>query len=608
MTGSRYRDTGSSLISFVVTGILAVMLVEALARQGITPVFRWIPENPLVFSLNTLLALAIISFTLAVIGRWRPGLVVGFLIILLLGMVNTLKISILRVPFFAWDLPYLWQLCALGHSVVSGWITVVLMVGTITLAAFLSYRLKRNVRPCRFRTRLTALLFAAAVIGAFFWGPTTPTHSLAVNNIIWDQTENYRTNGFLLAFSMNVSPVLIRQPEEYDRGLVDRLLSHNEDMAEQAGISGRPVSLIIFMSESFSDLVAVHSQMPDDNTSPIENLQRISADYPSFRLVSPTFAGNTSLMEFEVLTGLFNAFLPEGGIPFDHYLNRKTPSLAWVLKHCGYRTVAVHPFHDWFWNRKAVYPNLGFSEYLSIDSFPGEATKGMYISDEALVDKIIETVEYTHGPYLIHAVSMQNHGPYLAGRYGNDGVNVQNNLPDWLRHELGTYLTGLRDADRQLARLIDYLSRRDEPVICLFFGDHQPSFSLAFYKACGILSEDMASEMLLFEVPGLLWANQDNILDAADIPECFSPAYLPTVVLHQMGIPLPSYMFYLQQGLTDYPVVHRGFVQDSQGRLIRLDDCRRDPFLKGLEILNFDVLFGSRFSCDPVAPVIPEQI
>jgi phosphoglycerol transferase MdoB-like AlkP superfamily enzyme len=360
------------------------------------------------------------------------------------------------------------------------------------------------------------------------------------------------------------------------------------------------------MSESFSDLVAAHSELPDTG-SPIENLERISADHPSFRLISPTFAGNTSLMEFEVLTGLFNAFLPEGGIPFDHYLNRQTPSLAWILKHYGYRTVAVHPFHDWFWNRNVVYPNLGFSEYISIKNFSEAATKGMYISDEALVDKIIETIEFTDGPYLIHAVSMQNHGPYFSGRYGEDEVNVRSNLPDWLRHELGVYLAGLRDADLQLARLVDYLSKRQEPVICLFFGDHQPSFTPAFYKECGIITEGMASEMLLSEVPGLLWANREDLLDTADIPEQFSAAYLPTIVLHQMGIPLPAYMFYLSQGLINYPVVHRGFVQDSGGRLTRLDDCRREPYLKGLEVLNFDVLFGSRFSGDTV-PALPETI
>jgi phosphoglycerol transferase MdoB-like AlkP superfamily enzyme len=111
------------------------------------------------------------------------------------------------------------------------------------------------------------------------------------------------------------------------------------------------------MSEGFSFLSDAKFEASDD---PLKNIKLLSAQYPSFTLISPTFAGNTSLVEYEVLTGLSNAFLPAGAIPFDHYLRRPTPSIASMLKKQGYQTVAVHPFHAWFWSRDRVYPHLGF--------------------------------------------------------------------------------------------------------------------------------------------------------------------------------------------------------------------------------------------------------
>jgi phosphoglycerol transferase MdoB-like AlkP superfamily enzyme len=309
-------------------------------------------------------------------------------------------------------------------------------------------------------------------------------------------------------------------------------------------------------------------------------------------------------MEFEVLTGLSNAFLPADAVPFDHYLRRKTPSIAAVLQNHGYRTVAVHPFYDWFWNRNVVYPNLGFGEYISIKDFSPEDQKGLYVSDEALVDKIIKVVESSDSPYMIHVVSMQNHGPYFDGRYGNDKVNVKNNLPEWLINELGDYLTGLRDADRQLGRLLNYLSKRKEPIICLFFGDHQPGLSKTLYQELGISRKGLENDLLLYQVPGLLWSNRHDLIDTADIPERLSPAYLPAIVLHQMGIPLPPHMFYMRQGLSAHPVVHRKAIQDSKGLLKSFESYREDPFLRGLEILNFDVLFGSRFSDEIIDSVL----
>lgn len=583
----------AGLVCIGISAVITVMVIEFLARWNIAQVFFWIVDHPKPFALNAIMVSIVIGAMIVLTGRVIYGIAAGFIVLILFGIVNMLKLSILQSPFFAWDLFYITQMGILGASVMSQKAIFICLTLCILFAGTIIYFLIKNISLSTLRIRIFSFMITAVLLGMFCLETTNPLRFLQVENVVWDQSENYSTNGFILSFSMNISPLLFSQPEEYDRELICRLVEHNDKLEDESGFHGQPISLVFFMSESFSDLA---DTLCDSCDNPLENLKQITSQWPSFHIVSPTYAGNTSLVEFEVLTGLSNAFLPSGAIPFDHYLRRPTPSLAWVLQEHGYQTIAIHPFYDWFWNRNVVYPNLGFNQYLSISQFDEAANRGFYISDEALVDKIIEVIDSSEGPYFVHAVSMENHGPYVPDKYNSNEFQIAASLSDGLRFEVESYLTGLRDADRQLARLLQYLKGRKEPVICLFFGDHQPGFGMALYNEMGSMKEGIEKDYQLSVVPGLLWANRKSIIDTKDIPEQLSPVYLPAIILHQMGFPLPDYMFYLRHGLTCYPVVHHNFVIDSSGRLLRFNDRRQDPYLRGLEILNYDVLFGSRYS------------
>ncbi len=570
-----------------------VFAVEFMARHHISEAIHWIADRPVFYILNVVIAFGVLAAWVAITGRMIFGIIVGGLVFMLLGIINMLKLAILQAPLFAWDFLYIKQMTALAASATSEKSMLIIGSCVFSAAVLLVIFFYFNKSRLSMRTRLLLFIMAVITIGLFSRDAVIPSQWFQINNINWDQRQNYEIHGAFLAFSMNISPLLFSQPQEYDQELVCRLVEHNNQLEGKWGFEGQAISLVFFMSESFSDLAEPLLESMDD---PLKNLKQLARRYPCFHLVSPTYAGNTSLVEFEVLTGLSNAFLPSGAIPFDHYLKKPTPSIAWVLQEHGYHTIAVHPFYEWFWSRNIVYPNLGFQEYISIRHFDESVKRGFYISDEALVDKIIEVIESAPGPYFVHAVSMENHGPYFPNRYDSVDMSIKENLSEGLKTELATYVIGLRDADTQLMRLLKYLKKRQEPVICLFFGDHQPSFGLALCQELGLYKDGIERDYQMSIVPGLLWANRKNLIDPKDIPKQLSPVYLPAIVLHQMGIPLPGYMFYLQHGISCYPVVHRNFIMDSSGNLIKFHERRQDPYLRGLEVLNYDVLFGSRFS------------
>ncbi len=577
---------------FALAPFAAVIIQEMTIRRSFSDMFDWILLYPKPFGINVLLAVIVFSAFIAVTGKIVTGITCGAIFLMIMTLVNIVKMMILHVPFFGWDLIYAWHLGALAVALFSG--KVLILVGVSVFAIFLFLLCRFNlVGQFRIKTRLSFLVATVILFGLFFWNKTNPVTFFNIRNINWDQTQNYATNGFLLAFSMNIAPALIKAPEGYNREMVAGMVEHRANLETPAIGKDEPVSLVVLMSEGFSFLSGAKFEASDD---PLKNIRKLSARFPSFTLVSPTFAGNTSLVEFEILTGLSNAFLPAGAIPFDHYLRRPTPSLASVLKNQGYQTVAVHPFHAWFWSRDRVYPNLGFEQFISIDQFEEAEIKGKFTSDKALVDKMIDVIDTTTGPYMVYAVSMQNHMPYLPNAYGADSICVTADYPERLRKELETYLTGLRDADRELARLTQYLSTRKEPVILLFFGDHQPSIGPAYYHLSGTLKKGLQMEKQLSEVPGLIWSNKKELLSNTNIPAVISPSYIPGILLGQMGLDQPPHMAFTGNGVNDYPVIHRNFIKNGDDELIPFSKMRQEPFIRGLEILSYDVLFGKQFS------------
>jgi hypothetical protein len=166
---------------------------------------------------------------------------------------------------------------------------------------------------------------------------------------------------------------------------------------------------------------------------------------------------------------------------------------------------------------------------------------------------------------------------------------------------LSTFLTGVRDADRQLGRFLKYLESRPEPVICVFFGDHQPhlGWELLSYRD-GRMSEK-ERDYLMATVPGLVWANQPELLDALDIPKRISPSHLPGLLLHQIGVELPGHLFHMWRGIEDFPVIHRKFVGNTVANLKPLEEIESTPWLKDYAMLQYDVLFGDGYSTRYVA-------
>jgi phosphoglycerol transferase MdoB-like AlkP superfamily enzyme len=300
--------------------------------------------------------------------------------------------------------------------------------------------------------------------------------------------------------------------------------------------------IIVLQSESLFDPQRLADFEAD---ALLPNLHRLMQSHRHGDLWVPAFGGGTIRTEFEVLTGLAMREFPEVEYPyFSLTVSSAVPSLASVLGSMGYRTIAMHPNSRDFWNRAAAFEHLGFDEFDAIEQFASAERIGYYISDEALVDRMLARLEGASGPTFLFAISMENHGPY--DNYPNaDPVRlaaqpVPSGLNEAATARLRGYFYHLENADRQLARLVDALRHRSRPSLLLFYGDHLP----ALPKVYSDLGFDDGGSATAQPVPWLLVDSRTTLAAPGNEPS--ASFYLPGLLLDAAGIDDRDYFHLLE--------------------------------------------------------------
>jgi len=377
------------------------------------------------------------------------------------------------------------------------------------------------------------------------------------------------------------TPIL---PGTSDTGVLDTAEAVTEDTVSKPNI-------IAIMCESYADLTTVADYTTNMEVTPFYD--SVSDNVIKGSLYVSTYGGGTANTEFEFLTGNSMAFLPNGSIPYQQYIDSPTGSLAQILKSEGYSTIAVHPYRASGWNRESVYPYLGFDEFLSQDDFTNPTYMRGYISDACSYKKLIELYENKPEgqPIFLFNVTMQNHGGYST-EYGNFQEDVK--LTDYTGEfpETEQYLSLIHQSDSALKDLIDYFEAADEPTVICFFGDHLPNLKNNFYET--ILGEDLSDlsseEMLnLYQTPFLIWANYD--IGEQEI-DAISANYLSTLLLQTANIALPDYNLYLSSLYQSFPVISSMAVIDSAGNTYEsAESAPGNDAINTYSILTYNNLF-----------------
>ncbi|MDF2964385.1 MAG: cyclic beta,2-glucan modification transrane protein [Paenibacillus sp.] len=566
-----------------------VFLVELMSRGQWGEAFKWTFQAMPELTLNTVVVLGFLFLFTSITGRVHLSFWLVATTCLALGLISGIKLNILGVPFLPWDLlltsetsdmaQYLSGL--LNFTVISGFISFVV------ISVLMLYKLPRIPITFRWKHRLAMGITSLLLLASIYSDGSVSLKKLAnVQNLAWDQTENVRTNGFLLSTIMNLQFLFMSQPEGYDEKSIRAVSSETPPAVPEAG-DAKP-NIIIVLSESFWD--ATQAKDISFSRDPLPFYHEMIEKYTSGTMLSPQFGGGTANVEFEVLTGNSMRFLPQGSVPYNQYINKGVDSLASILARQGYTSTAVNPFHSWFYNSKKVYENFGFSKFIS-QEFLKPDYEGPYIADREVANQIIESSKQSEGPDFIFANTMQNHYHYYPGKFKENTIEVTG-VTGESKGLLETYAQGLLGVDDMLKRLVTHYESINEPTILLFFGDHLPSLGDDYkaYKDSGYLKEndpDFLDKM--YRVPTLVW---NNYLPKQKDTINMSPSFIGPYLLKLAQRPGTYYTDYLYQLSQKVPVI------PPENHFSEVNLTKEQ--LKTYEKLQYDIIFGEQYGYDEI--------
>ena len=518
----------------------------------------------------------------AVSGSLKAGVISTGVVVFVFGIIEYF------VKLYRGDSFFIGDILAFGtaREVVSGYrltmhggifLAVFVLLGVIALALLLPKR-EGFDKPALFR-RGAALVAALVAVFAFMNADIERYYDS------WDTTRNQYITAFFLNMKMlNLPPPSNYSPEEVEKIVTAKQKKQNtsakvwkRNVTDEFGnitevSSSKQPTVIAIMNESFSDIGVLGKFKTNVDYMPF--VRGMADNTVKGRLYMDVLGGGTCNSEYSFLTGNTTAFVPENMRPFQMFVDKNTWSLAKNFKSLGYETHAMHPAPGGNWNRNTVYPNLGFEHtYFGDELFKEYAVLTReFAADSCTYHKIIDLYEKRgNKPQFIFDVTIANHGGYATGATGDlEQVRVENSGKD--TSEVNEYLTLIKKSDKEIQDLVAYFDAQDDPVIIVFFGDHQPAPFGEFYeeiKGKPVSEWTPEETQKMYMTPYFIWSNYDIPEETRDM----SVNFLTQKVLSVAGAPMTAYDQYEAELCKQYPVIDIKGVKDAKGNYHTLKDA-----------------------------------
>lgn len=650
---------------WLILGVVLNLLVEFLSRKSIISLGKYIFLTPHIFLYNTTIILATLS--IALIFRKRLfGLIVISLLWVVIGITDSILLVFRTTPFTAQDLRLIQYALRISQKYLGPVGVVLIIVGVvIVLAALVLLYIVIAPGPTkghRFK-HITITMSCFFVVFSLTWlGNTIGMLSLHFSNI----HDAYETYGVPYCFSGTLLNTGISKPADYGKETVDSILSNIDQHEEKgktaeektsievAGNTGTEavqatesaavpevseaettdeafeialpettegtiesketdetgeteeepwyvkasqkvvkdrkdgkVNIIAIQLESLFDLQKYSAVQYDKDPTPF--LHSMMSQRTSGYVSVPSIGAGTANTEFEMLTSMnMNSFGP-GEYPYKTVLNKKTcESAPYVLKSLGYRTHAIHNNDATFYERHHVFSNLGFDTFTSMEyMYDLTYTENGWPEDVCLIPYIMDTLTADEEPDFIYTISVQGHGPYPDHSILKDpAIHVtwtdekRKNEKDAFEY----YANQAYEMDQMVAELVKQLRTFDEPVMLLMFGDHLPGLSI---------DEDLLDGFGLYETPYAIWTNYEMQREVVNL-EAFQviPYMLSRLDIHE------GFIYRL----------HEKYLDDRKNPENEWTQEDEAQYLKELEVIEYDILYGDQIAYDGQLPFEPTKL
>lgn len=557
-----------SLAWHALLSMLVVFLVELASRWNILSALSFVVKTPLVFIYNSFIVFA--SLTLVYLFRRRAFarlIISSFWIIL--GIINGIVLSNRVTPFGFADMTVVSDLLTILDTYVSPGMMAIIIVGSVLFIILCALLYVHGPIYKGKQRRLISLISILAVL--FVAIPATTTVAQEKNIIasyFTNIAQGYLDYGFVYSFSSGFVNWGMKEPENYDEAVIDALMQavESEKAVTKITTENGP-NIITVLLESFVDPYEYNFMTYSQDPTPFYHY--LEDNFSSGYLIMPVVGAGTANAEFEILTGMRLQHFGTGEYPYKTVLKEveNCESIASHLKSIGYGTHAVHNNGGNFYSRVNAFSKMGFDSFTSkelMDITEFTPNEG-WAEDSILAEETMKTLTSTEGPDLTYVITVGQHGVYPEEQVIDNPYCEVYGLPTEEETNAWTYyMHQANKTDQFMQELVTYLEALEEDTIVVFWGDHLPTMGL----------ED--SDMISGDIYKSKYVTWNNFGLEKNDKELY--AYqLMADIFNQIGFHDGTFVAYHQT---------------------QWDNPDQGAYLKGIEQLQYDVLYGKRYCYD----------
>lgn len=607
----KIRMTIGKIMTFILALIIPIILVflaSTIQRETAELALTWMKSNFGVVIINFAIIYALFYFFQLLIKKSWVSFLLSSILYLLPSVISKLKYDVRGEVLLINDLSLVSNAGEMSSFIeltkVTGNNIVISLVAILIIMIILFIKFKKPKEVSR-RSSLVNLLLCIAFITVAFMNNNVLKFFGINNNIRYTANVVHENQGTLIGLYSNYKMNQIEEPENYSKEEIYKILDEVNLASKNENSNSIKPDIIMIMSESFCD----PTLFPNIKLSkdPLEYIRYITnnenAKYGT--LVTSTFAGGTSNIEYEAFTGTSGHFMPYGTVPYTDLKENISDidTIQKILKANGYETTALHSYIGTFYDRNIVYPTLGFDTFKEANDLTEVGYYGKYVGDVVVYKNIIETLKNNkdNKPQFVWALTMQNHTPYSGKNLGEEALYIDvsgDSLTDVAKDKLLGYVNGVYESSRRLKLLIDYVNESKRPTIIMFFGDHMPALYEVYYDTNMISTKDTTKwtvrEMLtMHSVPFFVYANYNND-KIKNLPTTTGAIFLGNTLLNLANINKTSYFKFLDT--VDYTALRDRLFVDKFGIAYEEILSEYDDIINRQKLLQYDIIYGNNYT------------
>ncbi|MEQ4671150.1 LTA synthase family protein [Providencia manganoxydans] len=408
--------------------------------------------------------------------RWLFSAIVTSTLFIIVKFLNQLKVHYYKEQLFYSDINIMTDTSNMG-TLSHYWLAGVALIGLLILLVINGILSWRLVRPAKsFSWRLLGILLG---IGGYFGA------SLAASNYYNEWTETLpKGRGTVTNLVMSAKNSVYQSPQI--KGSSDYFLEQAASVTlPNSDITEKPDILLLLQESTVNPNIyklPEGTELPDlfmfqqDNQLTAHSAMRVQ-----------TFGGGTWLSEFAALTGLnSDDFGSQKSGVFYFIVDHLNNSLFKEMKANGYYTVVLTPFNRGAYHSGHAYQMLGVDRIIQPQELghPGKLQDNLWtISTDDMLKYAKEILaKETDKPVFIFSLTMYEHGPYKESHSDDYGLKGKVKHAD-SAGEFSHYMEKIVASDKAMRDFVDFMAKRERPLMFLYFGDHQPGISLNQYQS-----------------------------------------------------------------------------------------------------------------------------